>query len=108
MAKSEYGVEYSKEIIAFKEDFEASTNLKVYGIREHPNYFEWKRLVLGELNADQMIVVAEYLRTRFYTKGKFTHLSPKIHSYDDRLVLTVDEEDIQKFILNKKKRTTLR
>lgn len=104
MAKSEYGREYSKEIIALKKDFENFTGIKIRWVKEQPAYWSWKRLVLGSLNGEEMRKVADYIWERFYTKGMYTHLLPKIHSYEDRLVLTVDVEMIREFIMRIKKR----
>jgi len=92
----------SKELIAFKNDFEKSTGINVLFTIEERTYFHWKRLVLPHLNSEHLLSIAIYINNRFYTKNKYTHLSPKIQSYENNLVLTVDVKDIKKFILNEK------
>jgi hypothetical protein len=99
-------MEYSKELTAFKRDFELSTGIKTHGMIEERTFFHWKRLVLDDLTAKELTAIDTYFRQRFYQKGKFTHELPEIHSYNYLggcyLVVTVDIELIQKFILKTK------
>jgi hypothetical protein len=93
------GHKSSKELIAFKNDFENNTGIKVVGLIESKNYFHWKRLVLEKLDCDEMIKISNYIVKRFSTPGIYTHLSVQLSTFDNNLCLTVDVEYIKKFIL---------
>lgn len=92
-------MEYSTELKALKNDFESTTGMKVSGIEENRTFFHWKRLMFDELNCVDMNIISRYIRKRFTVTGNYTHLLPKLHSYNGVLALTISVEEIKKHII---------
>lgn len=95
-------MELSKELMAFMEDFETHTGIKVEPIEEsHAPH--WKRLVPRidrSLNAEQLEKISAYARMRFSEPGFYTHLCLKVSPFGAQLSIVVDVTYIRKFILN--------
>jgi len=93
-------MELSKELMAFMEDFETHTGIKVEPIEER-HAPHWKRLVPRidrSLNAEQLEKISAYARMRFSEPGFYTHLCLKVQPFGTQLAITVDEQYIKKFI----------
>lgn len=88
----------SKELQKLKTVFEKQTKIKILGTIEEQTFPHWKRLVLPQLNSAELIKVAYFIMLNFNEPDKFTHLLPKIQTYENRLVLTVDVELIKKYL----------
>ncbi len=94
-------MDYSKELKAFKANFETSTGIQVIDIYEDRTTPHWKRLLFHSLDAEKILKIAEYIMMNFSTPGRYSHLLPKIHSYNGYVALTVGVDEIQKFIINR-------
>jgi hypothetical protein len=94
-------MEHSKELKAFKAHFETSTGLRVMDIYEDRTTPHWKRLLFDSLDSEKMLKIAEYIMMNFSTPGRYSHLLPKIHSYNGYVALTVGVDEIEKFIINR-------
>lgn len=92
----------SKELQLLKKVFEEQTKIKVQGTIEEIDFPHWKRLVLPQLNSAELVKVAYFIMLNFNELNKFTHLLPKVQSYNNHLVLTVDRELIKKYLGNEK------
>jgi|688.fasta_scaffold42866_11 hypothetical protein len=92
----------SKELKAFKDNFETSTGLKVDHSYEDTTTPHWKRLLFRSLNAEKMLKISEYLLMNFSTPGRFSHLLPSIHTFQGYVALTIDENMIKEFIIDRK------
>lgn len=90
---------HSSEITKFKNDFKAWTKIRVLDVIEEKDWFHYKRLVLPPLNCEQLTLVAEYIKNRFWINGTYTHRSVKMHEYGGRLVITADKDIINKVIV---------
>ena len=88
----------SKELLKLKKHFERNCGVEVHGVLEHKHYFHWKRLLFSELNCEDMIKIADYIKTYFSTPNRYSHLLPKLHSFNDCLCLTFDVSEINKFL----------
>lgn len=93
----------SKELIAFYRHFVANCSVKVEMSLEEKTYFHWKRLVFHQLNHDDLVKIAQYLRDTFRNEGRYSHLLPKLGSYNGYLCLTVDVSQIREKILTETK-----
>lgn len=92
----------SEELKKFKEHFLANTiNIKIVDTTEERSFYHWKTLIFNSLNVEEMLEIANYIIKTFSQKGKFSHLLPKLNCRDGLLALTVDEDQIKKFILKK-------
>lgn len=80
----------SKELTAFKKHFQGNCPVKVIDTIEEPHFPHWKRLCFNQLNCEEMVEVAAYIKNTFGTPGGYSHLSPKLHTYNNFLCLTVD------------------
>lgn len=89
----------SKELIAFYRHFVANCSVKVEMSLEEKRYFHWKRLVFHQLDHDDLIDIALYLRHTFKNEGRYTHLLPKLGVYNGYMCLTVDASLIKEKIL---------
>jgi len=91
----------SKSLTAFKKDFQYHCpDIKISSLEER-HLPSWKRLVFRDpLNCDDMLDISLYLRNRFSVEGKYSHKLPRLHEYRGDLVLTVDEEQIERSIIN--------
>ena len=92
-------MEYSPELLALKKDFESTTSMKVCGVEENRTFFHWKRLLFDELNCVDMVIISTYIRKRFSVEGNYSHLLPKLHSYNGVLALSISVEEIKKHII---------
>lgn len=93
----------SKELMAFYRHFQANCSVKVEMVLEEKRYFHWKRLVFHQLNHDDLVEIAQYLRDTFRNEGRFSHLLPKLGTYNGFLCLTVDVSQIREKILTETK-----
>lgn len=99
--KTIHGWNASDELVAFKKDFENKTGI-IVDIAENRQYFHWKRLIFKKkLNCDDLEIISNYIKNTFMEKGRYTHLLPSITSWENYLVLTVDVEEIENFIMKK-------
>lgn len=89
----------SKELQILKTSFEAHTGLKVIAPIEEKLFPHFKRLELPQLNCVEMYKVMYYIMSTFTTPNTFEHTRPKLHSYNNKLVLTVDIKQIQKHLI---------
>lgn len=89
---------HSSEITKFYNHFKTNCKVKVVDVIEERTFFHWKRLVFNDLNCEEMLEVATYIKNTFSTKGNYSHLLPTLHTYNDRLCLTVDVSEINKKI----------
>ena len=85
----------SKELSEFKKHFQSNCGVKVIDTIEESTFPHWKRLCFGPLNCEEMLEVSSYIRITFGTPGNYSHLSPKLHSYNGILCLTVDVSHIR-------------
>jgi hypothetical protein len=92
----------SKELKAFKVNFETSTGLKVDHSYEDTTTPHWKRLLFRSLNAEKMLKISEYLLMNFSTPGRFSHNLPNVHTFQGYVSLTIDVDMIKEFIINRK------
>ena len=91
----------SPELKAFKAHFESKTNIRVMDTKEDKQYFHWKRLIFPQLDAEQMMWIAEYILMNFSTPGRYSHRLPKLHAHGGCIALTIDKEQIHEFIISK-------
>jgi hypothetical protein len=49
-----------------------------------------------------MLKISEYLLMNFSTPGRFSHLLPSIHTFQGYVALTIDENMIKEFIIDRK------
>jgi hypothetical protein len=89
----------SKELKEFKKHFVEKTDIKVCDTVEDTSFYHWKRLIFNNLNCDEMSVISEYIKDTFSSPDKYTHLLPKLQSYENKLSLTIDVDIIRKFII---------
>lgn len=89
----------SKELQVLQESFETHTGLKTRGTIEEKDFPHFKRLVLPQLNCVQLYKVTYFIMDTFTTPNTFEHTRPKVHSYNNLLVLTVDVKQIQKHLI---------
>ena len=93
----------SKTLKAFQTHFDIYCNIRkpldAYEDRTAPH---WKRLRwYGNLNSDELEEIAKYIKYTFSNEGKYTHLLPVLGVHEGFISLTVDEELIQKYIIDK-------
>jgi hypothetical protein len=91
----------SNELKEFKKHFEANCSIKVIDTIEESHLPHWKRLCFNQLNCNDMIEIAMYIKNTFSVKDTYSHLLPKIQIYNGFLCLTVDVSQIEKLIKNK-------
>jgi len=92
-------MDISKELFCFKVDFATKTHIKIASTIEERTFFHWKRLVFQSLNCEEMATIAKYIKDTFSTPGKYSHILPKLGSYNGCLTLTVHREQIEEFIM---------
>lgn len=93
-------MELSKELLAFAEDFETHTGIRVEPIEER-HAPHWKRLlprIDRSLDTEKMEKIAAYARMRFSEPRYYTHLCLKVQAFGAQLAITVDEQYIKKYI----------
>lgn len=91
----------SDELRILENEFIKSTGIKPMGAIEEKHLPHWKRLIFNEhLNCVQLERISNFIRENFSERGTYSHLLPKLHTYNGFLCLSVDAEEIKKFLMN--------
>lgn len=89
----------SDELKVLQNAFIKSTGIKPIGTVEEKHLPHWKRLVLDNMNCEQLERVSKFIKENFYERGTYSHLLPKLHTFNGYLCLSVDVEEIKKFLI---------